>query len=180
MLQIIVPMARYYDEIHNEFITIEEQVLTLEHSLFSLSQWESKWKKPFLGDENKTAEECIDYVRCMCLTPDVHPFVYFNITPALFEKVDEYIKSPMTATWFKNDKSGSKNHDVITAEIIYYWMVSLNIPFECQMWHLNRLIALVRVCNEKNGPQKKLSRKDVYNRNRSLNAARRQKLNSKG
>jgi hypothetical protein len=176
----MVPRARYFNEINNEVITIEEQVLTLEHSLFALAQWESKWKKPFLGEENKTMAECIDYVRCMCITPDVHPLVFCGITPAIFEEIDAYIKAQMTATWFRNDKTGKKNHDVITAEIVYYWMVSLHIPFECQMWHLNRLLALIRVCDEKNGPQKKMNRKDVYNRNRALNAERRKRLNSKG
>jgi hypothetical protein len=180
MLQITIPGTEYYDEKAELFVTAKETVLQLEHSLISLSKWESKWNKPFLGKDQKTAEECADYVRCMTLTQNVDPVVYNGVTPGLYELVNRYIEAPMSATWFKNSKGGPLNREVVTAEIIYYWMIALNIPFECQKWHLNRLVTLIRVCNLKNAPQKKMSRKDVLSRNRALNASRRQNLRTKG
>ena len=180
MLQITVPAVEYYDEKTNTFISTREQTLQLEHSLVSVSRWESKWHKPFLNPENKTNEECADYLRCMTITQNVDPCVYNNVTPELYRLVDAYIDASMTATWFSDPPKGAKNHEIITAEIIYYWMISLNIPFECQKWHLNKLLALIRVCNNKNAPKKKMSRKDIYSQNRELNAARKKHLNTKG
>ena len=181
MLKITIPAcAEQYDEIHNRFLpATKEQTLSLEHSLVSLSQWESKWHKPFLAKEPKTVEEMIDYVRCMTLTQNVNPDVYTAITPKILAEVSAYIDASMTATTFsKKDKAPSR--EIITSEIIYYWMISCNIPFECQKWHLSRLLTLIQVCNIKNGPQKKMSQKEIMSRNRALNAARRKKLNTKG
>lgn len=180
MLRIVIPAAEQFDDATQTFITTKEQTLQLEHSLVSLSKWESKWQKPFLAREPKTTEESIDYVRCMTLTQNVDPNVYLAITPQLLAEVSAYIDASMTATTFPKSNKGKPNREVITAEIIYYWMISYNIPFECQKWHLNRLLTLINVCNVKNGPQKKLSRKELYARNRALNAARRKKMNSRG
>lgn len=180
MLQVIVPAAEYFDEKTGEFHSIRETTLQLEHSLVSLAKWESKWGKPFLSQEEKSAEECVDYVRCMTLTQHVDPLVYRFLTPNNFSQINAYIDSPMTATTFSEHQNKQFNRDVITAEIIYYWMVALNIPFECQKWHLNRLITLVRVCNIKNSPSKKMSKREVTERNRALNEARRKKMNSRG
>lgn len=179
MLEITIPKQSLWDEINEEFIDIEAQTIRLEHSLVSLSKWESKWRKPFLSNKEKTREELTDYIRCMTITQNVDPMAYNFIDRASMIKIDEYIEAPMTATTFSNqEKSGSR--EIITAELIYYWMISLNIPFECQKWHLNRLLTLIKVCSIKNQPPKKMSKKDVMSRNAALNAQRRQQLNSKG
>lgn len=181
MLQIILPALEMWDESKEEFVQIKEQTLQLEHSLVSLSKWESKWCKPFLTADTKTYEESIDYIKCMTLTQNVKEETYARITTAHMKQIDEYIAAPMTATTF-NEKNtvGKRSSEFTTSELIYYWMVALNIPFECQKWHLNRLITLIKVCNIKNQPPKKMSRKETYSRNAALNKARRQRLNTNG
>lgn len=179
MLKLIIPAIEQYDETRNEFINTKEKVLQLEHSLVSLSKWESKWCKPFLSKEEKTFEESVDYIRCMTITQHMNYDDYSGVTNAQIREVTKYIEAPMTATIFTKDKR-PPNREIITAEIIYYWMVALNIPFECQKWHLNRLLTLINVCNIKNNPPKRMSRKELMNRNAALNAARRQSLNTKG
>lgn len=181
MLQIIIPEREVYDETHNEFLMIKETKLQLEHSLISLSKWESKWCKPFLSETPKTSEENVDYVRCMTINQGVDPNVYYGITPAQIKEISDYINAPMTATWFSEDKKNAKkNKEVITNELIYYWMVALQIPFECEKWHINRLLTLIRVCNIKNEPPKKMSKHDLMSRNKSLNAARKAASHSRG
>ena len=177
MLTIIIPETELYDEIQNELTIVKEQKLVLEHSLVSLSKWESRWHKPFLSKEDKTREETIDYIRCMTVN-SVDPAVYRCITASVINRVNAYISDPMTATTI-NEKQ-KPNREVITAEIIYYWMVALQIPFECQKWHLNRLLTLINVCNIKNKPSKKMSPREVMSRNASLNAARRKALHTRG
>ena len=179
MLNIVVPARELWDEVNEQFISVKEQKLQLEHSLISLSKWESKWMKPFLSKDPRTHEEAIDYIRCMTLTQNVDPAVYYCLTNENIKAINDYIDSPMTATTFSDIKR-PPNREIITAEIIYYWMIALNIPMECQKWHLNRLLTLVEVCNIKNSPKKKISKKELASRNRALNAARRKKLNSKG
>ena len=180
MFQLVIPQTEYYNEASDSFVMIREQSIQIEHSLVSLSKWEAKWVKPFLGKENKSFNECVDYIRCMTLTQNVDPIVYGGITADLVKKVNEYIEAPMCATWFNERPGGPKNREIITAEVIYYWMIALGIPFECQKWHLNKLMALIRVCNIKNTPPKKMSRKDLINQNKNLNAARRGKMNTHG
>lgn len=180
MLKIIIPSIELYDEENNLFVSSKSQELQLEHSLVSLSKWESKWCKPFLVKGHKTNEETIDYIRCMTLTQNVDYRVYTNITQSVIDEISKYIDAPMTATTFASDNKKVINRDVITAEIIYYWMVALTIPFECQKWHLNRLLAFINVCNIKNQPTKRLSKKEILSRNKSLNAHRKSKLNTKG
>lgn len=180
MLQITVPGREQWDELNQEFVCSKEQTLQLEHSLVSLSKWESKWNKPFLTNQPKTHEETIDYVRCMTLTQNVKPEVYRNLTSENLEEIYKYIDSPMTATTFSDTGGKKANREVTTSELIYYWMVALEIPFECQKWHLNRLITLIRVCNVKNQPPKKQSSRSTLNQYAALNAARRKKLNSRG
>lgn len=180
MLQITVPATERYNEETNEFITTKAQTLQLEHSLISLSKWESKWCKSFIDSKDKTTEETLDYVRCMTLTPNVKPEVYQNLSPQNIAAVNAYIDSPMTATVFGDQGKKGGTKEIVTAELIYYWMIANNIPFECEKWHLNRLITLIRVCNIKNTPPKKMSKRDIMSRNASLNAARRQQMNSKG
>lgn len=180
MLQVTIPGVEYYDEDTESFVETKSQALSLEHSLVSLAKWESKWKKPFLGKEPRTPAESADYVRCMTLTQNVNPEAYDNIPPEVFQQVDEYINDSMTATWFNNRQQKRSRSEVITAELIYYWMVALNIPFECQKWHLNRLITLIQVCNLKNAPEKKMSKKQILENNRALNESRRQQMRTKG
>ena len=151
MLQLTIPGQELFDEKKNEFIQTKEQRLTIEHSLVSLSKWEAKWCKPFLSDKEKTRAETIDYVKCMTLTQNVPEEAYQRLTAENFKQIDAYIEAPMTATWFSgSEKKGRRGSEQITAELIYYWMISLNIPFECQKWHLNRLLTLIRVCSVKN------------------------------
>lgn len=180
MLQIIIPAVEQYDEISEEFIKSSEYVLQLEHSLVSLSKWESKWCKPFLTKNDKTHEEEIDYIRCMTITQNIPENAYNFITQNIINSVVDYIGAPMTATTFSNDEKKKVNRDIITAEIIYYWMVTFNIPFECQKWHLNRLLTLINVCNIKNQPAKKMSRNEILRRNRSINEARKLALKTEG
>lgn len=180
MLEIIIPATEQWDEKNQEFITSKEQILRLEHSLVSLSKWESKWCKPFLSRENRTMEETIDYIKCMTLTQNVDDHVYNLLTIDNIKKVNEYISAPMTATTFNDSNKKSGGNEIITSELIYYWMISLNIPFECQKWHLNKLFTLIKVCSIKNQPPKKMSKKDIMSRNAALNAARRKQMNTKG
>lgn len=181
MLQIIVPGRELYDEEKEEFITEREQVLQLEHSLVSLHKWESKWCKAFLGKIEKTDEEMLDYIRCMTVTQNVKPEVYDRLTEDNIKQVYDYINAPMTATYFSEEvKKGRGNKETVTAELIYWWMITLNIPFECRKWHLNSLLTLVQVCNVKNSPPKKRSERDILRSNAELNAARRKQLNTKG
>lgn len=183
MLQVTIPATEYYDEAKERFVEIKRPtILQLEHSLLSISKWESKWHIPFLGKDLKTDEAMVDYVRCMTIaSKDVDPVVYYAIPADVTKQINGYIENPMTATTFSDRQNNKFNREIITAEIIYYWMVSLEIPFDpCEKWHLNRLLALVRVCNIKNGPEKKMSKRDIMNQNRSLNAARKQRLGTRG
>jgi hypothetical protein len=180
MLQITIPAAEMYDESNNEFVSTKEQTLQLEHSLVSLQKWESKWCKPFLSKQDKTPEELLDYVKCMTITQNVDPKVYLFLTNDNIKQINSYIEAPMTATTFSEDKNAQKNREIITAELIYYWIIALNIPFECRKWHLNQLLTLVKVCNIKNQPPKKTSKKDLLSRNAALNAARRKQFNTSG
>ena len=168
-----------WNETSQEFVYTKGQALQLEHSLVSISKWEAKWCKPFLSKDPKTYEETIDYIRCMTLTQNVDPKIYTMLSRENIQKVNEYIEAPMTATYVR-EQPGPKSHEIITSELIYYWMISYSIPFECQKWHLNRLLTLIRVCSIKNAPVKKQNPRDIMSRNAALNAARRKQLNSKG
>lgn len=180
MLQITIPANELWDDEKSQFIQTKEQTLQLEHSLVSLSKWESKWCKAFLSKNEKTYEETIDYIKCMTLTQNVNPNVYNGLTAKNIEEINKYIEAPMTATVFHDNSQGKNSREVITSELIYYWMIALQIPFECQKWHLNRLLTLIRVCNIKNSPPKKMGRREIMSRNAALNAARRKQFNSKG
>ena len=180
MLYLTVPSRERFDEATSTFSYTKEENLQLEHSLVSLSKWESKWEKPFLSKDKKTTEEIIDYIKCMTITQNVKPEVYDNLPKEVFTKVDAYIHAKMTATWFSDKQNTPQSREVITAELIYYWMVAHNIPFECQKWHLSRLLTLIKVCNIKNQPQKKMGRKEMLHSRAALNAARRTSMNTKG
>lgn len=187
MLEITIPARDAYDlwdEGNEEFIYTpeeKEQTLQLEHSLISISKWESKWHKPFFSKEEKTTEELIDYIRCMSLSRNVNPNVYYRLESDKenIDKILNYLNDSMTATTFSNT---SKKHsrEIITSEVIYYWMFANGIPSECERWHINRLITLIRVFGEKGGSDKKYSKKETASRYAALNAARKKKLNTKG
>ncbi len=181
MLIIDIKDTELFDDKKQEFITIKGCKLQLEHSLVSLSKWESNWNKPFLTKESKTLPETLDYIKCMTITQNVNPMVYNGLTNSDIDTINKYIEKSMTATVFY-EPPGSSNMSkrTITSELLYCWMFALNIPMECQKWHLNRLLTLIRVCNIENQPPKKMSKNEIMNRNSALNAARRNKLHTKG
>lgn len=181
MLRITVPAVEGWDSKNNEFVELKPEVtLELEHSLVSLQKWESKWCKPFLSRAEKTDDEILDYIKCMTLTENINSEVYDRLSAENIKEITTYINAPMTATTFSDDKSGKGSREVITAEIIFHWMIALNIWYECRNWHINQLLALIKTCNIKNSPKKKRSTKDINSQYAALNAARRKKLNSKG
>ena len=180
MLEIKTPSCEFFDEDKGEFITIHEQTLKMEHSLISISKWESKWCTPFFSREPKTTEQLFDYFRCMTIT-QVNPLTYLCLDDNNIKQIDEYINSKQSAVIFYNmDNGGGAPKEKITSELIYYWMVALNIPLECEKWNINRLFNLIRICNIKSQPPKKLSEEEVAERNRRLNEERKKRFNSKG
>lgn len=180
MLLLEIPEREFFEEETNRFFVYKKETLQLEHSLVSLSKWEATWCKPFLSQTPKTKEETIDYIKCMTITQNVRPEAYENLPQEVFDIVDNYINKPMTATWFNEPKNSPKSREVITNELIYYWMIALTIPIDCQKWHLNRLLTLIRVCNIKNQPPKKQGKKEMLSQRAALNQARRSQHHTKG
>ena len=181
MLKITIPDTEAFDEKTQTFSLIKGQTLSLEHSLVSISKWESKWHKAYLDKRaTKTTEEVIDYIRCMTLTQNVDPLIYYCIPASEVKKINEYIEDPMTATWFSEDERKGSGGSIITAEVIYYMMIAYHVPFECQKWHINRLLTLLRVCEVYNRPKKKMRPNQILSRNAKLNAERRKKMGTKG
>lgn len=182
MLKLSIDQEEFFDENLEEFLFVSGIDLDLEHSLVSLSKWESKFLKPFLGPGEKTLEETIGYVECMVLNKDFDSSCLSRLKKSHFEKINDYISSPYSATTFNqltNERS-RVNSEIITSELVYYWMVAFNIPFECENWHLNRLFSLIQICNIKNSKQKKMSRNEIAARNHALNEQRKAKLNTTG
>ena len=166
-----------FDEETGRFHKIKEQKLVLEHSLVSISKWESKWKKPFIHQEQLPINELRDYVRCMTLTQNVNPEVYDFIPMDILNEVVAYMNEQQTATWFSDIQDRkSRTGEMITSELIYYWMTAANIPKECEKWHFSRLM----IAGEKNQPPKKMKKNDIYKQNHALNAIRRAKMKSRG
>lgn len=181
MLQITIPETELFDEARQEFIYVNKPVtLTLEHSLVSISKWEAKWKKPYISDEEKSTEEVIDYVRCMTITQNVDPDIYYALSMDDFQKIKEYIDDPHTATTITEREKTRKNGEGVTSELIYYWMCAYQIPFEAQKWHFNRLMTLIRIAGIKNNSEQKMSKDAAYKQQRELNAMRRAKHKTKG
>jgi hypothetical protein len=173
-------MVEGYNEETSKFVVAESFTMDLEHSLASLSKWEEIFEKPFLTDKEKTQEEINKYVVLMTLTPNVPPEVYGKLSKENMDAIGKYINAKMTGTTINDHRPSEKNREIVTAEIIYYWMTALNIPFECQYWHLNKLLMLVRVCNLKNAPQKKMTQAEIAAMNRAENARRRKELGTTG
>lgn len=182
MLRIIIEGDESYNEETNTFETVNDVVIDMEHSLISLSKWESKYQKPFLVAGAKTSEEIFGYLKAMVVTPDVDPDVLYRCTSKHILQIQEYIDSPQSATTFGMMPERRGPSEVITSELIYFWMVTFNIPLECERWHLNRLFSLIRICNIKNADpkQRKMSRQELVMRNRDLNARRRAELGTTG
>lgn len=180
MLQITVEGRELFDERTSEFAEVKTQTLQLEHSLVSVSKWEAKWHKPFLSDKQKTLEEVIDYFRCMTINKNVDPMIYYCLSSKDQARINAYIEDPATATWFSKKEEKNKNKEIITSELIYYSMTAFGIPFECEKWHLNRLLTLIHICSIKNQQPKKMSKNEIMNQNRALNAARRARSGSRG
>lgn len=180
MLPLVVEGQEFWDEANEQFVYGNDVTLKLEHSLISISKWESKWMVPFY-DSEKTDEMVRDYIRCMTLNTNVDPTVYDRLSSKNIDEINKYIASPMTASTIKETKKGpSKTSEQITSELIYYWMTAFNIPAEYEKWHLNRLIMLVRICSEKSKPPKKMSAREIMAQNKALNAARKKALGTKG
>lgn len=180
MLRITVPGPEHFDESDETFTTQGDVDLELEHSLVSLSKWESIYEKPFLGKEEKTTEEAMGYVKAMVLTSDVPEEIFKRLSEENYTAINEYLDAKMTATWFSEQIGAPPTREVITSELIYYWMISYQIPFECQHWHLNRLFTLIKVCSIKADKPKKMSRSAIAARNREINAQRLKQLGTKG
>lgn len=182
MLTIKIPETEFYDEVTNRFGIIPAQELRLEHSLLSISKWESKWHKPYLDTTTyeKTNEMNLDYIKCMTITQNVSDMVYSCLTPENINEIAEYISNPMTATWFSDESNSRTSSEVVTSELIYYWMTASGVPFSCEKWHINRLLTLIKICSIKNGKPRKMSQKETAARYKALNTARRAKLGSKG
>jgi hypothetical protein len=180
MLQICVPGEEAWDEKEEEFVTGPDTIISLEHSLISISKWESKWHKPFLGKDYPKGDELMDYIKCMTINKNVDPNVYNLFGRDQFKMVEDYINEPMTATRISNRRGARASREIVTSEVIYYWMTANGIPFECEKWHLNRLLTLIRVCGEKNGPAQKMSQRENMQQMHALNAARKAKLHTRG
>ena len=180
MLELHVPGQEFWDDEKEEFTYGKDVVLQLEHSLISISKWEAKHHKAFLSKRIKSQDEMNDYIRCMVINRNVDPTVFSRLTVENLQAINEYIENPMSATYLGNDKETGGPKDTITSELIYYWMIKLNIPVEFQKWHINRLLTLIRVCEIKETPPKKMSQAEIMRRNAALNTARRQQLNSRG
>lgn len=180
MLCLQIPKTEIWDYDKEEFVYVDGFTLKLEHSLYAVSKWEQKYHKPFLEQKQLSNSEMMYYIRCMSLDEElIEDFVY-AITPQIIEEIRKYIEDPATATVIKNNKKPSSNRKFVTSELIYYYMASLQIPFECEHWNLNRLITLIGIFDAESGKSKPMSKSDIYAENRRLNAARRKALNSKG
>lgn len=183
MLEIKIPIGpESFDEASNKFVSPEYIQLDLEHSLVSLSKWESHYEKPFLSDNEKTVEETVFYIQnCMTLTKNPPEGIFQELSEAHFAQIQTYINAKRSATWFKERKGvGPGSRQIVTSAVIYGWMVALKIPFETQYWHLNELFTLIKVCNEQRTPPKKMSRGDAARQQAALNAQRQAQLGTRG
>lgn len=179
MLEITIPAYELFNDVTQEFISEDARTIQLEHSLISISKWESQWNKPFLSNSEKSNEEIRDYIRCMTINRGVPETAYLYITNDQLRKINDYISAPMTATTITETK-GPVSREILTSEVIYYHMITANIPFECEKWHLNRLLMLIRVCGAKNAKPEKKTPAEIMRENAARNAARKKKYNTKG
>ena len=180
MLTIIIPGDEIFDEVTQEFSTVGDVEVKLEHSLVSLSKWESIYEKPFLSTTEKTSEEIFGYINCMIVGPEIAPEVFSRLSKDNLDKIHALIEAKMTATWITEVPGAPKDHSIVTSELIYYWMISFQIPMECENWHLNRLFTLIRICNIKNAKPRKMSKTEAAAQMRAMNAKRKAELKTSG
>lgn len=180
MLTITVSGTESFDETTGKFVIVGGTALELEHSLVSLSKWESIHEKAFLGKEAKTSEEVVSYIKCMVVTSEIPPEVFLELSEDNFKAINDYLNSRMTATYFAETPDGPSSREVVTSDLIYYWMTVFSIPFECEQWHLNRLFTLIRICNIKQEKPKKTNRAQIASRNRDLNEQRKKQHGTTG
>lgn len=179
MLEIVIPAGEMFNEETNEFVTYDSARIRLEHSLVSISKWESIWHKPFMTS-TKNLEETLSYIKCMTLTQNVNDEVYTRLSQKNVDDISNYIDDSHTATWFNTQDNKKASREIITSEVIYYAMIAYGIPFECQKWHLNRLLTLIKVCSTKNDTPKKMGKNEILSKNRELNEARRKAMRTRG
>jgi hypothetical protein len=173
--------SELWDPVKEEFRSAKDTTITLEHSLVSISKWESNWRKPFFKREPKTTEEYLDYIKCMTITQNVPDDVYYCLSKDNIIEIQKYIDASLTATWFQKQNNKGSNRAITTSEVIYAQMVEYGIPFDpCQKWHISRLLTLIRVCSENNNQPKKMSKNEVSKMYSSINAQRRAAMHSKG
>lgn len=180
MYRLVLPSSEYFDSVNNEFITVPGKTYKLEHSLISVSKWEAKYHRPFLSPTKgpNTRQEVLDYISCMSISEEIDPMILRSMSNAKVQEVMEYINNPMTATTFNEKNSNRRkaaSNTFMTSEVIYWQMASFGIPYECEKWHLNRLLTLIRVCDEKGQPAKKMSQNDILRQYAGVNAKRRRK-----
>lgn len=176
-----IPEQEFYNEEAKEFFYIKETTFKIEHSLVAIAKWESKWHVAFLDDKvEKTDEMIIDYIKCMTISQNVNQNIYEYLPPETIQEINDYIGDPMTATTFTNIHDFNKDNSFITNELVYYWMIAQNIPLECEKWHFNRLMTLIRVCSEKNAPKEKMNQREILKSNKALNEARKKAMHSRG
>lgn len=181
MLEVVLSGDEFFNEETEEFVVSEPVVVRLEHSLASVSKWEAKYQKAFLTEDTKSSEEIYDYLKMMVLDEEISDEVFARLSNENLDEINAYIESPQSATTFGNMPERTTRGERVTSELVYYWMVAFQIPFECQHWHINRLFALIRIANIKNNPnQKKMPRHQIAQRNRELNERRRREMNTKG
>lgn len=179
MLEFELKETEFWDPVLEEFVVVEPQTLELEHSLYSISKWEEKTKKPFLTADEKTLDDLILYVQCMALPKKIDSTVARLVLTKHSQEFQQYLEDPMTATTFHEDNS-RHNREIVTAELVYYWMTAAQIPFETQYWHINKLMTLIRIAGIKSQPPKKMGKHGTMKSNAAINAARRAKLGSAG
>jgi len=176
MLELKIEEEEFWNDELQKFYTIPEKTFHFEHSLATISKWEMKWHIPYLENDNKTEEQSLDYIRCMCFE-EIDDLYLTIIAAKYLPDIKAYMEDPMTATWFsdKNKMPSCNRNNITTNELIYHMMTANNIPFECENWHFNRLMTLIRVCAEQNGEKKPMSKREILEHNKYLNAMRRKK-----
>lgn len=180
MLTITIPEKEYFDDRTSRFVKMEGGTFEIEHSLAAIAKWEALHGVAFLSSASKNVEDSLDYIRCMTITPGVNPDLYKRIDNKIMKEINSYIESKQTATTIRRIGAKKPNREIITAEVIYYWMIATGVPPEYDQWHLNKLLTLIEVCNAKTNPGTKMKKKDVFAQNRALNEARKAKFNTKG
>jgi hypothetical protein len=188
MLVLDIPpsgIVEYYDSVNNEFVSREPfqgAKIELEHSLYAISKWESKWKIPYISKEPKTEDQVKDYIKCMIITENIPDDAIDYLTDENYVAINNYLKNDCSATKINMNRQEGKSRykGGMTSDELYCSMVVAQIPFECQYWNLNRLLILLELVGNKNTPPKKMSKGDLMRRNSKLNAARKAKHHTRG